>query len=168
MSCIRLRITCSGSQAISSNESMGLGSCPFLCEPGGGPCRHPQIGISELRCGLVALRPSTVSATDFGENTPLFFLASIVKSADLILSLLLFGPAPLPSSPWHSAHFDRNSIRPLSGSCAQTKAFVAITMEAINKSLETACCTAYSHHWRAFFEPTGVEKDAYCRTVDRR
>ena len=123
-------MTSSGSQGISSNESMGLRLNGFLCRPGGGPCRHPQIGISELRCG--ALRPSALSATASDENTPLFLFARPVKSAGLIVSLLLNRPAPLPSEPWQPAHFDRNSIRPFSISCAQTQVFVDVTMQAKN------------------------------------
>src|SRR3954447_2898682 len=48
---IRFWITSSGSQGISSNVSIYLDA--FLCRPGGGTCRHPQMGISELRCGAL-------------------------------------------------------------------------------------------------------------------
>jgi hypothetical protein len=130
-------MTSSGSQGISSNESMGLRLNGFLCRPGGGPCRHPQIGISELRCG--ALRPSALSATASNENTPLFLFARPVKSAGLIVSLLLNRPPPLPSEPWQLAHFDRNSILPLSISCAQTQVIVAVMMQAKNNCLQSAC-----------------------------
>jgi len=42
-------------------------------------------------------------------NTPLFFLASTVKSGG---SSVLTGPVPLPSLPWQGAHDDRNSALP--------------------------------------------------------
>ena len=95
-------------------QSVLVGSLSFA-GPAVVPCRHPQIGISSLRCGT-APRPSTIAAIAAAENTPLLFLARAVKSTGLRFSLLVVGVAPLPSAPWHSAHFDRNSVRPLSRS----------------------------------------------------
>src|SRR5579872_5665522 len=132
-------MTSSGSQGISSNESIGFGSYAFFCGPGAGPWRHPQIGISELRCGT--LRPSILAATASGENTPLLLFARAVRSAGLILSLLLSRPRPLPSEPWQPAHFDRNSIRPLSISCAQTQLFIAVTTQANRSCLQEVART---------------------------
>jgi len=75
---------------------------------------------------------------------PLFLFAKTVKSAGLILSLLLSRPAPLPSDPWQPAHFDINSIRPFSISCAQTQVFITNMMQANSNCLPRGARTAAS------------------------
>src|SRR6516162_1971633 len=54
----------------------------------------------------------------------------MVKSAGLVLSLALKGPAPLASAPWHPAQFSMYSAWPLSASCANAPPIAAIRKAA--------------------------------------